>query len=165
MCNTFVVLCVVNCVLVLYLRSPELCRLSNKLRVLAQPYTGLSFLFDRVIKPTKKSESRNLKFQSITHNKNNPTIFKMVAKNAQNVVQTLLFLEKSEFTSSYIKYIEFSMERSFYLSNLKFRHSILKSSQEGLYDFLRHPSCSSGLNLDFLDHFTLEWQKAVSAYL
>ena len=32
------------------------------------------------IKPTKKSESRNLKFQSIYHNKNNPTIFKMVAK-------------------------------------------------------------------------------------
>ena len=32
------------------------------------------------IKPTKKSESRSLKFQSISHNKNNPTIFKMVAK-------------------------------------------------------------------------------------
>ena len=32
------------------------------------------------IKPTKKLESRNLKFQSICHNKNNPTIFKKVAK-------------------------------------------------------------------------------------
>ena len=32
------------------------------------------------IKPTKKSESRNLKFQWIFHNKNNPTIFKMVVK-------------------------------------------------------------------------------------
>ena len=31
--------------------------------------------------------------------------------------------------------------------------------------FLRHPSCSSGLIRDFLDHYTLEWQKAVSAYL
>ena len=29
--------------------SPELCRPSNKLRVLAQPYTGLFVLFDRVI--------------------------------------------------------------------------------------------------------------------
>ena len=67
------------------------------------------------IKPTKKSESRNLKLQSICHIKNNPTIFKMVAKNAQNVVQTLLLLEKSQFSSSiYIsalpKYIEFSTE-------------------------------------------------------
>ena len=43
----------------------------------------------------------------------------MVAKNAQNVVQTLLFLEKSEFTSSYIKYIEFSMERSFLSKQLE----------------------------------------------
>ena len=32
------------------------------------------------LKPTKKSESRNLKFQSICHNKNTSTIFKMVAK-------------------------------------------------------------------------------------
>ena len=31
--------------------------------------------------------------------------------------------------------------------------------------FLRHPSCSWGLFQDFLDHYTLEWQKAVSAYL
>ena len=64
------------------------------------------------IKPTKKSESRNLKFQLISHDKNNPTIFKMVAKkNAQNIVQTLLLLEKSQFPSSYIwamtKYIVF----------------------------------------------------------
>ena len=33
-----------------------------------------------IIKPTKKSESRNLKFQSICQNKITPTIFKMVAK-------------------------------------------------------------------------------------
>ena len=32
------------------------------------------------IKPAKKSESRNLIFQYICHNKNNPTISKMVAK-------------------------------------------------------------------------------------
>ena len=32
------------------------------------------------IKPTKKSESINVKFQSISHNKNNPAIFKMVTK-------------------------------------------------------------------------------------
>ena len=31
--------------------------------------------------------------------------------------------------------------------------------------FLRHPSCSSGLFQDFPDHYTLEWQKAISAYL
>ena len=44
------------------------------------------------IKPTKKSKSRNLKFQSICHNKNNPTIFKMVAKKrtkrSQNIIVT-----------------------------------------------------------------------------
>ena len=31
--------------------------------------------------------------------------------------------------------------------------------------FLRHPSCSSGLIQDFLDLYTLEWQKAVSAFI
>ena len=31
--------------------------------------------------------------------------------------------------------------------------------------FLGHPLFSSGLIQDFLDHYTLEWQKAVSAYL
>ena len=40
-----------------------------------------------------------------------------------------------------------------------------QSSQEGAMTFLRHPSCSSGLIQDFLDHYTLEWQKAVPAYL
>ena len=44
------------------------------------------------IKPTKKSESRNLKFQSLSHNKNNPTILKMVAKKrtkrSSNIIVT-----------------------------------------------------------------------------
>ena len=31
--------------------------------------------------------------------------------------------------------------------------------------FLSHPACSSGFILDFLDYYTLEWQKAVSAAL
>ena len=31
--------------------------------------------------------------------------------------------------------------------------------------FLSHSSCFSGLIQDFLDYCTLEWQKAVSAYL
>ena len=31
--------------------------------------------------------------------------------------------------------------------------------------FLSHPSCFSGFIQDFLDHYTLEWQKEVSAYL
>ena len=31
--------------------------------------------------------------------------------------------------------------------------------------FLNHPACSSGCIQDFLDHYTLEWQNAVSAYL
>ena len=31
--------------------------------------------------------------------------------------------------------------------------------------FLSHPTCSSGFIYDFVDHYTLEWQKAVSAYL
>ena len=30
--------------------------------------------------------------------------------------------------------------------------------------FVRLPSCSFGLFQDFLDQYTLEWQKAVSAY-
>ena len=31
--------------------------------------------------------------------------------------------------------------------------------------FLSHPTCSSGFIHDFMDHYTLEWQKAISAYL
>ena len=31
--------------------------------------------------------------------------------------------------------------------------------------FLSHPTCSSGFIHDFMDHYTLEWQKAMSAYL
>ena len=31
--------------------------------------------------------------------------------------------------------------------------------------FLSHPTCSSGFIHDFMDYYTLEWQKAVSAYL
>ena len=31
--------------------------------------------------------------------------------------------------------------------------------------FLSHPTCSSGFIHDFMDHYTLEWQKAVSSYL
>ena len=30
---------------------------------------------------------------------------------------------------------------------------------------LSHPACSSVFIHDFMDHYTLEWQKAVSAYL
>ena len=59
------------------------------------------------IKPTKKSESRNLKFQSISHNKNNPTKFKMVAKKRTKRSPTLLLLEKAQFFS---KYIDFTTE-------------------------------------------------------
>ena len=44
------------------------------------------------IKPIKKSESRNLKFKSIFYNKNNLTIFKMVAKKctkrSPNIIAT-----------------------------------------------------------------------------
>ena len=31
--------------------------------------------------------------------------------------------------------------------------------------FLRHPLFCSGLIQHFLDHYAIEWQKAVSAYL
>ena len=42
-----------------------------------------------------------IKFQSICHNKNNLTKFKMhKIQNAENLVQALLLLEKSQFTSS-----------------------------------------------------------------
>ena len=59
-----------------------------------------------------KSEVRSLKFkipvqngcqktQSICHNKNNPTKFKMPAtKTLKNLAQVLLLLEKSQFPSS-----------------------------------------------------------------
>ena len=61
------------------------------------------------IMPTKKSESRNLKFQSISHNnKKNKQYLKWSPKNAQNVVQTLLLLEKSQFSSSSSKLIQFN---------------------------------------------------------
>ena len=30
---------------------------------------------------------------------------------------------------------------------------------------LSHPTCSAGFIYDFIDHYTLEWQKAVSAYM
>ena len=50
--TTFVVFCIVNWFFLFctYVRSPGLSRLSSKLRVPAQPYTGLFVLFDRVIK-------------------------------------------------------------------------------------------------------------------
>ena len=31
--------------------------------------------------------------------------------------------------------------------------------------FRSNPTCSSGLIHAFMDHYTLEWQKAISAYL
>ena len=31
--------------------------------------------------------------------------------------------------------------------------------------FLSHPTCSSVFSHDFMDHYTLEGQKAMSAYL
>ena len=40
-----------------------------------------------------------------------------------------------------------------------------QSSREVCYDFLSHPSCSSGFIQDILDHYTFEWQKTVFAYL
>ena len=48
-----------------------------------------------IIKPTKKSESRNPKFQSISHDKNNPTIIKMAAKKTHKTHSKKLYYLKS----------------------------------------------------------------------
>ena len=64
-----------------------------------------------------------------------------------------------------VKWLRRYFSLSFYLINLKFRQNIPRVVRRGAMAFLRHPSCSSGLIQDFLDYCTLEWQKAVSAYL
>ena len=53
----------------------------------------------------------------------------------------------------------------FYPINMKFGHDIPRVVRRCAMTFLSHPSCSSGFIHDFLDHYILEWQKAVFAYL
>ena len=55
--------------------------------------------------------------------------------------------------------------KGFYLINMTFGHHIPRIVWYSAMTFLRHPSRSSGFIQDFLEHYTLEWQKAVSAYL
>ena len=52
---------------------------------------------------------------------------------------------------------------SFYLFNMEFGHNIPRIVRRGAMTF--HPACSPRFIQDYLDHFTLERQKAVSAYL
>ena len=53
-----------------------------------------------------------------------------------------------------------------FLSNqLEILTQHFQSSQEGAMTFLSHSTCFSGFIHDFMDHYTLEWQKAISAYL
>ena len=50
---------------------------------------------------------------------------------------------------------------------MKFGHDIPRVTfvRRCAMTFINHPLCSSGFIRDFLDHYTLEWQKAVSVYL
>ena len=54
---------------------------------------------------------------------------------------------------------------SFYPINMEFGHHIPRVVGRCAMIFLSHPAWTSGFIQDFLDHYTLEWQKAVSAYL
>ena len=54
---------------------------------------------------------------------------------------------------------------SFHPINMEFAHHIPRVVRYCAMTFLSHSACSSGFIQDFLDHFALQMQKAVSAYL
>ena len=130
----------------------------------------------------KMAVIKHATFQSICHNKNNQTKIKMAAiKTIKTKPKYYCYLKSHNsclvifglcpivLVSLWIfnliilcSFLRRYFSPSFYPINMKFGHDIPKVVRYTAVTFLSHPSCSCGF---IQDSYTLERQKAVSAYL